>query len=138
MAASHLHAGQELQNCSGQRPKLFVDEAGNPSDRCGPDLNKARPIDDVISGLRRLRSGYAVKFWQACKESGIDISVTRMPDGEDRLGLGFPLDCQEDLRRPRYNALVSQLKRSERRRQGVLELTNLLGNFADNQPFSSI
>src|SRR5690606_30603030 len=30
---------------------LFLDECGNPSDRSGPDLTKARPIGEVVREL---------------------------------------------------------------------------------------
>lgn len=109
-----------------------------PMDIVGPDLTKAQPIEDVIRDLAPMRNGYAVAFRAACKASGIDISVRREHDGQDMLLLGCPLDGQEHLRRPRIDALVAQMHRGKNRRADVIELLNLLGNFADNEPFPSV
>src|SRR5690606_8033848 len=117
---------------------LFLDECGNPSDRSGPDLTKARPIGEVIRELGRLRSTYSIAFWEACSASGIDVSVMRTREGEDRLMIGLPCDCQEELRRPRYDALVAQLEKKSWRREMVIDLANMGGRFADNQPFASV
>jgi hypothetical protein len=117
---------------------FFLDENGNLSDRCGPDLTKATPIDDVMRELGRLRGSYSPAFIHACADSGIDVSVIRTRDGEDHLMIGFPIDSQENLRRPRYDALVAQLGKTTWRRQSVIDLANMLGRFADNQPYRTI
>lgn len=121
----------------GER-KLFVDENGNPSDLYGPDLTKAEPIDMVIKRLAPLRNLYSVEFMRACQESGIVVSVTRDPYGEDHLSIWLPCDGQEVLRIHRYNELIAQLRRGTFRRQEVIGCLNAFGRFVDNQPFGSI
>lgn len=117
--------------------KLFRDHKGRPSERSGPDLSKARAIGDVIKELGPMRNGHALAFRNACQESGIDLSVMRTSGGEDRLLIGCPMDTQHELRRTRLDALQAHLRRSERRRRDVIFLVNLLGRFADNQPYPS-
>jgi hypothetical protein len=117
---------------------MYLDENGNPSERSGPDLAKAEPIEAVIKRLAPMRNGYAAAFINAAEASGIDVSIMRTREGEDRLMLGFPFDTQEQLRRPRFVALCAQLKRGKFRRNAVIDLVNLLGRFVDNQPYDTL
>ncbi|WP_324741604.1 hypothetical protein U8326_00055 [Tsuneonella sp. CC-YZS046] len=103
-----------------------------------PDLTQAQPIEDVLKELAPMRNEYPVAFVKACRNSGIDITVTRDENGEDHLMLGYSLDNQEDLRRARLDALTAQLRRGRHRRKDVIALLNMLGHFADNQPYNSI
>lgn len=103
-----------------------------------PDLRKAPPIEEVIRGMSRLRNAFPFAFLEACKASGIDISVIRDRDGVDRLTFGCACDDQEDMRRDRLNALSRLISRSVQRRQDTIVLVNALGRFADNQPFGSV
>lgn len=125
-------------NEAGEREPFFRDENGKPSDHHGPDLSKAEPIEAVIARLNPLRSAYSVEFWKACKASGLHLSVTVTRDGEEQLGMMYPCDSQMDLRKPRGEALTTHMNRSERRHRDVVALVNILGHFADNQPYPSV
>jgi hypothetical protein len=132
----HLACNIDGEALSGR--KCFLDERGRPSERSGPDLRKAEPIEQVITRLRKCRNAFAMEFWQACKASGIDLSITIWKNGEEDLRMGFPMDCQAALRKPRGDALGKLLSSTERRREQVMELVYMLGRFADNQPFASV
>lgn len=103
----------------------------------GPDLTKAEPIAQVIARLAPLRNGYSTDFLEACKASGISVTVLRDRNGVDGLQLGLPCDGQERLREERLDALAAQLKRGQFRRRQVINHLNLCGRFLDNQPFAS-
>lgn len=118
--------------------KPYLDENGNPSERSGPDLTMAEPIENVIGRLRYARNGYSVDFWQACRASGIDLSVMVDRDGDEWLQMWLPCDDQEDLRRARYDALRAHVMSTTRRRQSVIDLVNMRGRFADNRRFESV
>ncbi|HEY0148677.1 MAG TPA: hypothetical protein VGB70_06695 [Allosphingosinicella sp.] len=118
--------------------KLFLDDQGRPSHRAGPDLTKAEPISEVIGRLRRARSTHAEQFYRACHTSGIDLNVNVSPTGEERLLMGVPMDEQEELRRPRYDALTAHLRSTEGGRQGVIDLLNMVGRFVDGRPYASV
>jgi len=125
-----------------KRAKLFLDDKGRPSDIAGPDLRKARSIEEVIAGLKGLRTGagsYSSAFYRACKESGIHLST--LFDGRgggERLLMYLPCDDQEEMRRARYEALRDHLHAKPQRRQAVMDLVNMLGHFADNRPYASV
>ena len=78
------------QNSVTKTLHLFLDEYGEPSERCGPDLTRAEPVDQMISRLKRLRAGHPVEFYQACRASGIHLSVLVTREGEERLRMGLP------------------------------------------------
>jgi len=117
---------------------FFTEETGAESERCGPDLTKAEPIDQVIRRLQRLRSSFSVAFYQACRESGIDLTVMVSQLGEERLYMGSALDHQAKLRKNRSDRLGKLVVSTKRRRDDVVDLVNMLGRFADNRPFDSI
>lgn len=119
------------------RPKLFVDENGDPSDRAGPDLSLAEPIADVVGRLRHLRNAYAAEFIRACQMSGIDLTVIRGGEGRERISMGYPCDGQEQLRLARGTQLAEHLRMRPTHRRQVIQLLNMLGHFVDNLPYQS-
>jgi hypothetical protein len=124
------------------RPKLYIDETGAPSDRFGPDLSKATPIEEVLKQLAHRKTGdsgtYSTAFYQAARDSGIYLSTGFNRDGSEYLSMGLPCDSQEDMRRERYDALRAHVGAKPSRRQSVIYLLNILGFFVDNRPFASV
>lgn len=139
----------EIQRCTAKAPvpslnenrrgrECFLDESGEPSDRAGPDLTTAEPIEDVISRLKRARSTFPMEFIQACRDSGISLHVMYWKDGTKEFRVGYACDVQEDIRRARGDALEAILRSTDRRRESVVEVVEWLGWFVDNRPFASI
>lgn len=130
--------GRPIDGAIRARPKLFIDENGEASDRSGPDLTLAEPIDEVVAYLGRRRRGtYGLAFLQAAHASGISVSMVYRPDGGVLMS-GLPADGQEHLRLPRYQALFTHLEARSWRRQAVIDCLNQLGHFTDNRPYESV
>ena len=121
--------------------KDYFDEHGNPSTRSGPDLTKAVSVEQMMKSLSHRRTGpngsYSTAFYHAAKDSGITMLATHEEEGE-RLWMWLPCDGQEELRRPRYDALAAHLKAKPARRDTVIELMKLIGRFRDNRKFATI
>lgn len=120
--------------------KIFRDENGQPSDRSGPDLTKATPIEDVVASFKGMRTAghYPVAFYNAAKASGIDLTICYLPDGEKRFYFGHPCDSQVELREARSAALAAHMNAEPKRRDAVIDLVeNVLGRFSDNRPYAT-
>lgn len=105
----------------------------------GPDLGDAEPIGEVLDYLnRRRKKTYGLAFYQAARDSGIEVSVLyRGRESAEELFMRLPSDSQEAPRRDRYEALRANLHARPWRRQVVIDIMNFLGRFHDNRPFAS-
>lgn len=126
---------------AGSGRKWYFDENGEPSERSGPDLAKAEPIEETMKRLAYRRTGdsgsYSTVFYQAAKDSGIHLYATREDDGE-HLIMMLPCDGQEELRLARYEPLAAHVRAKPARRQTVIDLMKLIGRYHDNRRFATI
>lgn len=117
----------------------YIDSNGNATDLNGPDVRKARSIDEMIGHLNRRRTKtYGIAFYQAAHECGLWLSVQYQKDGSESLQMGLPCDSQERIRRHYLDALRDNIHARGWRRDAVVEVLNFLGRFADNRPLDSV
>ena len=129
--------------------KCFLDENGSPSERSGPDLTKAKPINRVAAFIKsqrtqRGRQNAAYHLIEALKASGIGVhagwsaSLRQVREGTDEkdisLQIGFPCDAQESLRRERYDVLYPLM---EDLRSEMIDLMLEFGKLTDLRPYAT-